>query len=123
MSENPMYQPPVPPAQPAAPVVPPVEAPVVVQTTPPPSQPAAPQAQQVEEKVFLAARLRESLAELANWRQTAAELQLENSQLKARLAQAEIQRLDATYDVGKGTMLVGKEDGTFWRLPKQQQQG
>jgi hypothetical protein len=47
--------------------------------------------------------------------------------MRAQMAQAEINRLDAEYNVGDGTILQAKPDGTFWRLPKsaiqQQPQG
>jgi hypothetical protein len=67
------------------------------------------------------------LAEAANLRALVADLQKVNSDMRAQMAQAEINRLDAEYNVGDGTILQAKPDGTFWRLPKsaiqQQPQG
>jgi len=89
---------------------------------------------QVDRATFLAARLRELLAEAANLRDHNADLlsevgslRKENSNYKAGLAQAEINGLDEEYDVGKGTILQKRQDGTYWRIPrealKQLQQG
>ena len=84
---------------------------------------------QVDRAVFLAARLRETLADAANLRNLVAELQKELATMRAGAAQAEIDRLDQDYDVGSGTVLHSRPDGTFWRIPKsviqqqQQQQG
>jgi len=75
---------------------------------------------QVTEATFLAARLREALAEAANLRQAVADLQVENSKLRAVTVQVEIDKLEKTYQVGRGTTLVGKADGTYWRMPQQQ---
>lgn len=115
-----MHQPPMPPAQPPVPQ----EGAPDASTDAEEAQPAPwqqPQPVQVTEATFLAARLREALAESANLRQLVADLQVENSKLRAKQAQAEIDQLDATYKVGQGTVLVGKADGTYWRLPKQPQ--
>lgn len=91
---------------------------------------------QVDHATFLAARLRETLAELANLRDQNADLlsevgalRKENAKYKANLAQAEIDRLDEEFDVGQGTILQKRKDGTYWRLPREalqqaiQQQG
>lgn len=130
---NPMLQPPMPPAQPPAlqegalapvgPVGPEGQSNAPgPQGEQPPMPWQQPQPTQVTEATFMAARLRESLAEAANLRQMVADLQVENAGLRAKQAQAEIAQLDKAYQVGQGTMLVGKADGTFWRLPKQPQQ-
>ena len=73
---------------------------------------------QVDAAVFLAARLRESISEGANLRQLVADLQTELARLKAKLDQTEIERLDAAYNVGSGTILQARPDGTYWRIPK-----
>lgn len=109
----------------------------------PPETPKAPDAAagpavpvQVDQATFMAARLRETLAELANLRDYNADLlselaalRKENAAFKASAAQAEIDRLDQEYDVGKGTILQKRPDGTYWRIPREalqkvgQQQG
>ena len=73
---------------------------------------------QVSEATFLAAQLREALTDAANLRHQVAELQVEIVRLHTRAAQVEINRLDKTYGIGEGTVLVGKTDGTFWRVPQ-----
>lgn len=102
----------------------------------PPAPPAAPQDKadtpavdpkepvQVEQEVFLAARLRETLAELANLRDHNADLltelgilRKENAKFKASVAQIEINKLDADFNVGQGTVLQRRPDGTYWRVP------
>lgn len=104
---------------PTPPAPDPAPAPAAEQVVQPPA-PTEPSPVQVEESVFLAARLRETLAEAANLRQLVAELQLENSRLRAAQDQAEINNLDSTYDVGAGTRLLRRQDGTYWRLPKEE---
>lgn len=89
------------------------------QTSAPPAETQEPQPEQVGPEVFLAARLRETLAEAANLRQLVAELQVENARYKAQLAQKEIDSLDKDFGVGQGTVLQKKPDGTVWRLPVQ----
>jgi hypothetical protein len=93
-------------------VVPQVEAP-----TPEATAPAVPV--QVGKEVFLAARLRETLAESANLRDLVADLQKENARLRANEAQTEINGLDAEFNVGQGTILQKRPDGTYWRIPKE----
>jgi hypothetical protein len=80
---------------------------------------------QVDASVFLAARLRETMAEAANLRTLVAELQTELARTRAQLDQVEINSLDSTYNVGKGSILQRRPDGTYWRIPKSalQQQG
>lgn len=85
--------------------------------------PNPPQPIEVDQAVFLAARLRETLAEAANLRHTVAELQAENARLRANAAQTEINQLEADYNVGSGTVLQKRPDGTYWRLPVQSRQG
>ena len=68
-------------------------------------------------EVFLAARLRETLAESANLRDLVADLQKENARLRANEAQAEINGLDSEFNVGQGTVLQKRPDGTYWRIP------
>jgi hypothetical protein len=74
---------------------------------------------QVDASVFLAARLREVTAEAANLRTLVADLQAELARMKASAAQAEIDRLDQVYNVGSGTILQKREDGTYWRIPRE----
>ncbi|MGD9725423.1 MAG: hypothetical protein AB7L09_03455 [Nitrospira sp.] len=107
---NPMYQPPLPPME------------TTGAATPSPAPWQQPQPVQVTEATFLAARLRESLAEAANLRQLVAELQLENSRLRAKAVQDEIDRLDKDHKIGQGSLLVSKADGTYWRMPQPQSQ-
>lgn len=114
---NPMHQPPGPQLLPQEGATPPAPA---AAAAPAPQMP--PGATQVHEATFLAARLREALAESANLRQMVADLQAENARMRAAQAQAEIEQLDKAHNVGKGTMLVKKADGTYWRLPNQQAQ-
>ncbi len=73
---------------------------------------------QVDASVFLAARLREVTAEAANLRSLVADLQVELARMKALAAQVEIDRLDQTYNVGSGSILQARSDGTYWRLPR-----
>lgn len=79
---------------------------------------------QVDRTTFLAARLRETLAEAANLRDQNADLlkevgalRKENAAYRADIAQAEIDGLDKEFDVGKGTILQRRPDGTYWRIP------
>jgi hypothetical protein len=72
---------------------------------------------QVDASVFLAARLRETMAEAANLRTLVAELQTALAHTKAQLDQNEIDALDSAYNVGKGSILQKRPDGTYWRLP------
>jgi len=102
---------------------------VTAQTTPPATLPA-PDTQenvasvtpegptQVDAAVFLAARLREAVTEAANLRTLVAELQTELARLRAQADQAEINRLDSTYNVGAGSILQARPDGTYWRIPR-----
>ena len=93
--------------------------PVVPTDTPTASEAPAPDVPiQVDKSVFLAARLREMIAEAANLRSLVAELQKENATLRAQVAQAEIDKLDQEYDVGNGTILQARQDGTYWRVPR-----
>lgn len=80
---------------------------------------------QVDAAVFLAAQLREVLAEAANLRTLVAELQTVNAQLRAQTTQVRVAQLDEIYKVGSGTILQARPDGTYWRLPQSavQQQG
>jgi len=80
-----------------------------------PEAPAVPV--QVGKEVFLAARLRETLAESANLRDQVANLLKENAGLRANEAQTEINGLDKEFDVGQGTILQKRADGTYWRIP------
>jgi len=72
---------------------------------------------QVDRATFLAARLREMLAESANLRDLVADLQKENARFRANEAQSEINSLDQEFNVGQGTILQRRPDGTFWRIP------
>jgi len=103
---SPFNQPPVPPA-------PAPEAPAPV-----PEAAAAEAPEQVGPEVFLAARLRETMAEAANLRTLVAELQTDLARLRAQMDQSEINALDSTYNVGKGSILQRRPDGTYWRIPK-----
>jgi hypothetical protein len=80
---------------------------------------------QVERVVFLAARLRELLATEANLRTLVAELQSENALFRAKQSQSEIDGLEAEFDVGEGTVLQKRPDGSVWRIPPEllQKQG
>ena len=81
--------------------------------------PAAPEGPvQVDAAVFLAARLRESVTEAANLRTLVAELQTELARLRAQADQVEISKLDSTYNVGAGSILQARTDGTYWRIPR-----
>ena len=93
---------------------------IVPQTeaTPEPTAPVVPEAVQVDRAVFLAARLREVIASEANLRDEVANLLKENAQFRAIQAQREIDVLDSEFDVGKGTILQKRPDGTYWRIPE-----
>lgn len=88
-------------------------------TTPPapnaPSGSARPV--QVDRSVFMAARLREALAEVVSLRALVANLQKENFDLKAQQTQSQVDALDKEFDVGPGSVLQQRTDGTCWRLP------
>ena len=98
--------------------------PAIPSEAPLPAAPAGPV--QVDKATFLAARLREVIAEAANLRTANADLlsevgalRKENANYKANIDQAEIDGLDAEYDVGKGTILQKRKDGTYWRIPRE----
>ena len=76
-----------------------------------------PQPVQVPDAVFLAARLRQSLLENAELKKLVAELQGELVTLRAKLTQEEVAKLDRDYQIGAGTVLQARTDGTYWRLP------
>lgn len=90
---------------------------VVTQVEPEAPGPAVPV--QVDRATFLAARLREALATEANLRDAIANLQKENARLRAIQAQGEIDGLDAEFNVGQGTVLQKRPDGTYWRIPQE----
>jgi hypothetical protein len=58
------------------------------------------------------------VAEAANLRTLVAELQTELARVRAQLDQNEIDALDSAYNVGKGSVLQKRPDGTYWRIPK-----
>ena len=83
-----------------------------------PQGPAGEGPVQVDKATFLAARLREALSEVARLREILGELQVENGRLRAETLKVEIGKIDEEFDVGQGTILQARSDGTYWRVPR-----